>query len=214
MPKLSQPRNALEYVNAAPGETEYVLSDGRGLGLLVKPSGAKYWVFRYRIDGKNHKIMLQGSFPSTSLVQAREEAALLRRYVNAGINPNDVVREQRQLAPRKPPPPRPRPRTPPNRHFPVRDTIKCDIGFEDAAEDWLQANYSGRPEEMAKIRKRLNHYLKPKFDLVAISKITIHDLFALEYDIKQKKSAATAKGIRNLGLQILKWAIFRHESAS
>tara|TARA_B100000780_G_scaffold259377_1_gene210367 strand:- start:10 stop:339 length:330 start_codon:yes stop_codon:yes gene_type:complete len=49
--------------------------DGRGTGLnvLVKKSGAKFWVQRYTVRGKRHDLGL-GSYPSVSLADARQKA--------------------------------------------------------------------------------------------------------------------------------------------
>ncbi len=38
--------------SAKPEEKEYSLVDGDGMSLLVKPSGSKYWRFRFRFGGK------------------------------------------------------------------------------------------------------------------------------------------------------------------
>ncbi len=40
-----------EIENARPREKRYKMADGGGLCLLVSPSGAKLWVWRYRIGG-------------------------------------------------------------------------------------------------------------------------------------------------------------------
>ncbi|HTR14549.1 MAG TPA: Arm DNA-binding domain-containing protein [Roseiarcus sp.] len=44
-------------------ETEYKLSDGGGLYLLVKPSGARLWNQAYRFSGKQKKLS-HGAYPS------------------------------------------------------------------------------------------------------------------------------------------------------
>jgi hypothetical protein len=40
-----------EIENAKPRAKKYKLADGGGLCLIVKPSGAKLWLWRYRFDG-------------------------------------------------------------------------------------------------------------------------------------------------------------------
>ncbi len=47
-----------------------MIRDERGLYLRVDPSGAKYWIFRYWEDKKEHKISL-GVYPNLSLKEAR-----------------------------------------------------------------------------------------------------------------------------------------------
>jgi integrase len=62
--------------------------DGRGLMLNVKPSGRKYWVLRYQINGARRDMGL-GVFPSISLKDARSAADRNRLVLNQGIDPLD-----------------------------------------------------------------------------------------------------------------------------
>ena len=57
--------------------------DGRGTGLnvLVKKSGAKFWVQRYTVRGKRHDLGL-GSYPSVSLADARQKAIQNKQILN------------------------------------------------------------------------------------------------------------------------------------
>lgn len=51
------PLNARQIDTAKPKEKEYKFTDGGGLYLLVKPNGAKYWRFKYRVLGKEKKTL-------------------------------------------------------------------------------------------------------------------------------------------------------------
>lgn len=46
------PLTARQAEHAKPKEKEYKLTDSQGLYLLVKPSGAKYWRYKYHFAGK------------------------------------------------------------------------------------------------------------------------------------------------------------------
>ena len=59
-----------KVATAGPGKYE----DGGGLRLVVSPSGARKWVFRFTINGRRREMGL-GSFPDVSLAEAREKAA-------------------------------------------------------------------------------------------------------------------------------------------
>ena len=61
-------------------------ADGRGLCLLVQPNGAKWWRFRYRWDGKEQMLSV-GTYPDTSLAEARQERELCRKDLSNGLNP-------------------------------------------------------------------------------------------------------------------------------
>ena len=61
------PLSDLEIRNAKePGK----LTDGRGLYLLVTPTGSKLWRFDYRFVGKRRTLAL-GQYPSVKLSDAR-----------------------------------------------------------------------------------------------------------------------------------------------
>lgn len=61
-------------------------TDGRGLHLLVTPTGAKYWRFSYRFDDKQKTLSL-GVYPDVSLALARERLQEARTLVAQGIDP-------------------------------------------------------------------------------------------------------------------------------
>jgi hypothetical protein len=48
--------------NAKSGEKEFKLADGRGLYLLVTPSGGRLWRLKYRSHGVEKKLAL-GRYP-------------------------------------------------------------------------------------------------------------------------------------------------------
>lgn len=60
--------------------------DGAGLYLQVTSSGAKSWVFRYRVDGRERYMGL-GSASVFGLQEARERATAARRQRADGIDP-------------------------------------------------------------------------------------------------------------------------------
>ena len=71
--------------------------DGRGLCLVVKPSGARTWVLRMQHNGRRRDYGL-GSALDVSLADAREAAAALRRRVREGHDPIAERREARRIA--------------------------------------------------------------------------------------------------------------------
>ena len=69
-----------------PGATPEKLTDGAGLYLEVRPSGAKLWRYRYRIAGKENVYAL-GAYPQIPLSEARAERDKARTLVKQGIHP-------------------------------------------------------------------------------------------------------------------------------
>ena len=68
--------------NAGPGKYE----DGEGLRLVVSSTGAKKWVMRITVAGKRREMGL-GSYPLTSLAEARDKADAARKAVVKGQDP-------------------------------------------------------------------------------------------------------------------------------
>lgn len=81
----------------ATGRTQRV-SDGGGLYLLVAPGGSKSWLLRTVVKGKRCDIGL-GSAELVSLLDARAEAARLRKIARAGGDPLAERRRQRRVVP-------------------------------------------------------------------------------------------------------------------
>jgi integrase len=58
----------------------------KGLHLWVKPSGLRYWIFRYTLDGRRKAVSL-GAYPEIGLKSARQKAIEVRNKINQGICP-------------------------------------------------------------------------------------------------------------------------------
>jgi hypothetical protein len=89
----------LEIKNAKPREKPYSLSDGDGLLLLVKESGAKSWVLRYHTDGKEKRTGL-GKYPAVGLANARELKIAFKRELALGGKPQQRKKAERKEAAR------------------------------------------------------------------------------------------------------------------
>jgi hypothetical protein len=60
------PLNDTAIRNLKPGEKACKLFDGGGLYLLVKPSGARLWRMKYRVEGRE-KLISFGQYPDVPL---------------------------------------------------------------------------------------------------------------------------------------------------
>ena len=67
--------------NAKPGEKPIKLTDGGGLYLEVRPTGAKLWRYRYRIAGKEN-VFAVGEYVQAPSGEAKEQTQSRR---NAGM---------------------------------------------------------------------------------------------------------------------------------
>ncbi|MFT5176420.1 MAG: integrase [Gammaproteobacteria bacterium] len=82
-----------EAQSTQPAGKQYKVSDDYGLHILVKPSGAKCWRYKYRFAGKE-KVLALGVYPEVSLKQAREEHQAARAMLREGKDPSAVKRQQ------------------------------------------------------------------------------------------------------------------------
>ena len=84
--------NELQIKAAQPRDKEYMLSDGEGLYLRVRPNG-KVWIYRYKQAGEQVKLSF-GSYPTVTLAVARRKARDQAEKRAGGIDPRNARREQ------------------------------------------------------------------------------------------------------------------------
>ena len=84
----------IKVKSAKPAEKQFKLSDGKGLYLLILPSGGKYWHFRSKSGGKE-KLLSFGTYPEVSLANAREKRDAARKQIANGIMPSDIRKAQK-----------------------------------------------------------------------------------------------------------------------
>lgn len=80
-----------KITTAKPQDKEYLLADGGGLFLRVRPSGSKTWFFKATVRGVNIKRTV-GKYPDMTLAHAREVMKSLREY-----KPSDAPRTVAEL---------------------------------------------------------------------------------------------------------------------
>jgi hypothetical protein len=85
---------AIWIENLKPGPARREIPDGKGLYLILQPSGAKSWAVRYRFAGKPRKLTLG----HLSLAAARAEAAKALLEVEQGRDPGEIKKAARGLA--------------------------------------------------------------------------------------------------------------------
>ncbi|PTV94060.1 integrase [Rhodobacter aestuarii] len=81
--------------NLKPRDRSYKVSDFDGLFVLVKPTGARLWQFKYRIDGKE-KLLSIGRYPEIGLAQARLARDEARSMVANGRDPSAAKQERKR----------------------------------------------------------------------------------------------------------------------
>lgn len=72
----------------------YEKTESSGLGIRVMPSGNRFWIYRYTLNGKRQKMTL-GKYPAVGLKQARDLILQAQRLKEQGINPIDHQRQEK-----------------------------------------------------------------------------------------------------------------------
>lgn len=71
------------------------ISDGGGLVLDVRPTGAGWWRLRYWRDGREGMLSL-GTYPAVSLADARGRRDEVRKQLAAGVDPSTLRKDQKR----------------------------------------------------------------------------------------------------------------------
>ena len=170
---------------AKPGPKMYKLSDGDGLFLLVQPTGAKWWRFKYFFDGKEKSLSL-GIYPDIGLADARERRAQARKQVAMGQDPSQLRQEDRR-----------------------QTLLKSGNTFESVAREWHKTRFhKWTPLHARKIMRAFEIDIFPKLGLrpIADIKATIDLLDALR-KVESRGARETAHRIlQNCG-QVFTYAV-------
>ena len=99
MPRIPTPLTNTKIKNARLKDKNYTLGDGKGLHLLIKTTGVKLWEFIYQSPTHNKRRKTSfGSYPNTSLKQARDKRKEYLNLINDGIDPIDHFKSIKEEA--------------------------------------------------------------------------------------------------------------------
>jgi len=80
------PLSDIKIKAAKPTDKDYKLGDEKGLFLLIKKNGSKYWRLKYRYGGKE-KLLAIGVYPEVTLAAARAKRDEARTLLANDIDP-------------------------------------------------------------------------------------------------------------------------------
>ncbi len=95
MARITTPLTDIKVKSAKSKAKNYKLSDGRGLFLLIKPTGSKLWRLKYRFNNKEKEYAI-GAYPTISLSKARKKREELKELVADGIDPNVKKKQDKE----------------------------------------------------------------------------------------------------------------------
>ena len=177
--------------NAKPREGKgYSLSDGDGLLFVIKEGGAKSWVLRYWINGKEKRTGL-GRYPVVGIGDARELKMRFKRELAMGGNPLERKRIEREEA--------------------AKAEAAKAMTFARVAEDWYKQQVDVRSSSHC---EGLQHKLKillPKLGDRPIREITTQEVLSLISEIEARTPESAYKAKLVVG-QVLRFAIARGDA--
>jgi integrase len=168
---------------AKPAEKPYILQDGSGLYLEVRPSGSKYWRYRYWLTPEKDGRYTIGEYPAVSLAEARRERERVRELVKLGVNPTQEKKTDK-----------------------LRQSHERANTFEAVAREWLErkkTKWSTYSHKQATSCLEQNAF--PKIGKLPIRKVSAAHLLEI-------LQAMEKRGAETYAMQLRQWcsAIFRH----
>jgi integrase len=178
---------ALDIKQAKPASKPHKLADGGGLYLLVNPNGSKWWRWDYRIAGKR-KTLSMGTYPETTLAEAREKHAAARKLLAQGADPS----ADRQGAKRQR----------------VEAQQTAADTFEVATREWMAREHPKLAEVTAnKNRWLFETFLFPEIGHLPLTAITPRVLLDALRKIEAAGKQETARRAKIKAGQVFRYAI-------
>lgn len=173
-------------IKATPqGDKEYLLADGDGLYLRVRPTG-KAWFFRYKLFGKSAKVSL-GPYPTVSLAAARKKAWEETEKLTVGVDPRDarlVERERARIA-------------------------RCNT-FELMARTWhgqAQKDHLWSAGYASKVIRHLELHVFPWIGDRPMAAVLPTELVRCLHRIKERGHLETAQRVREAVVHVFQYAV-------
>jgi integrase len=185
MPKKVLPLSDIQIKNAKPSSTDYKLTDGKGLYLLVTTTGGKLWRFNYRHLEKNKTLAL-GSYPDVSLAEARTRRDQARQLIANGVDPGDMKKQLKQ-----------------------EKAAAAANTFEKLARDW----YGQQTDRLAErtreaLLSRLERCVFPMIGDVPLGKLTAKVILEnVLRPVEQRGAVELSHTIRGVISQVLRYGV-------
>ncbi|WP_233863013.1 tyrosine-type recombinase/integrase [Paraburkholderia adhaesiva] len=170
--------------NAKPIDRQQKLFDGGGLFLLVKPSGSRRWVLKYRFAGKEKSLAL-GVYPEVSLSEARKRRDEARDKLAAGTDPGEAKKTDKRAA-----------------------RLAASNSFEAVALAWMKER--GELVEVGQYEKTLARFKNDAFPWLGkrpITEIDAPEVLAVIKRVDSRGARFTAHRLRSEVSRVFRYAI-------
>ncbi|AOM40222.1 tyrosine-type recombinase/integrase [Xenorhabdus hominickii] len=179
------PLTDIKVRNAKPKDKPYNITDDKGLYIEVRPSGAKFWRYRFWITPTKDGRYTIGEYPYVSLAEARKEAEWARHQVKKGLNPTEVKKLNKKSL----------------------DEYRLNT-FKSISMEWLERKEKTLNESTIRIyRSFLSKNCYPNFGDKPIKDITSRDILVVLKSIESNGSPSSAVKVRMICSSIFKYAV-------
>lgn len=170
---------------AKPRATSYKIADGKGLYLLVTPSGGKLWKFKFRHRGKEKKLSL-GAYPEVSLTKARRARDVAREQLAEGQDPALTKRKAKFTA-----------------------HLSAGITFASVAAEYIDVKMVGDGRADATVNKArwFLQQLEPAIGAMPIADVDPQMLLAGLKKLEAKGRHETAKKCRSFASRVFRYGV-------
>lgn len=174
-------------------ESEYLLSDGQGLFLRVRPKGGKDWLFIYSFSGKRRKMGM-GSLNDVPLVTARKERDKARDALAQQIDPQiqHRINEAQQDAQRQ-----------------ALVAMSARLTVQELFERWERVEISARKDGGKEIRRCFEKDVLPKLGSIAAEDVKRAHVAAILDKVVERGARILARNLLGALRQMFGFAIKR-----
>ena len=160
------------------------LSDGGGLYLLLNPNGSKWWRLKYRFNG-SEKLLSLGTYPETSLAEAREGRDAARKLLATGRDPSVQRKAEKAMG-----------------------AQRAANSFEAIAREWLEVRQPDWTQgQFEKERLRLKNHAFPRIGALPISNIGVAEIRPLLNHLVRQGYIEQAHRLRHQLSRIFRFAV-------
>ncbi|MGV8002509.1 site-specific integrase [Photorhabdus temperata subsp. temperata] len=172
----------LRSISGKPQENMITKSDRDGLSVRVTPKGKVVFQFRYRWDGKGDRIDI-GTYPATSLKDARDSVIFYRGELEQHRNPKTVKRVRKESA-------------------------LSAVTVESLIREWWKTTMQGSKVNADQILRSFEIHVFPKMGKLPHDEVTLHVWLALIEDVSKRTPVIGAR-ILTYSKRAHKWAVRR-----
>lgn len=169
-----------------PRAARYEVADRDGLMVEVHPSGRLTWRFRYRLHGRREKVTL-GTYPATSLRDARDKAREALRMVEAGHSPARERQQARRI-----------------------DRKQREVGeirtVADLADRWLAEVHGPANKNAMQDETYMRRDLLPRLGRLAPADVTTTDVRACVDVVLKRGHGQAARRVRSVAKRLFDYA--------